>query len=156
MCVGRQRLRPLGDEPRELARVLIVAPERVVHSQARRAEEHDRVMHCLPPKAFQRLEILRQDAQRPRLVTLEKRQLLVSRPGMDRSRGHCRHSPLFGCVFCCSRISYHIALSTPKASASPVPRTQLKYHMVLSPFREVSTAPHAAGSPPASHDPSTP
>ena len=72
MLVGGQRLRPFGDQPRKLARLLVVASERTVRLQPGRAEEHDRVVNAGLLEASQRLEVFREDAQRPRRVAFEE------------------------------------------------------------------------------------
>ena len=66
-------LRPLGHQARELARLGVVAAERPVGAQPRRAEEHDRVVDALPLERVQGLEVLGEDAQRPRGVAVEER-----------------------------------------------------------------------------------
>src|SRR6185312_8305954 len=73
VLVRGQPLRPNSDQPRKLARLLIVAPERTVRRQPRRAEKDDRVAHAQAAKPLERFEVLRQDAQRPRLLAREER-----------------------------------------------------------------------------------
>ena len=110
MVLGRQRRLHVGQQARQLARVLVVARPLdapcatsaarasivlvgVAHAarlqrlqralgplaavDARRPEEHDRVLDLLVLEAAQRLEVLGQDADRPRLVALEKLRVQV-------------------------------------------------------------------------------
>ena len=83
-----QLLRPQRDEARQLARVVVVAAERPVGLQARGAEEHDGAADPLALERMQRLQVLGEDAQRPRVVAVEERLVLVGeRCACDRG-GH--------------------------------------------------------------------
>src|SRR5262249_8621960 len=66
----RQALRPPRDEAGELPRRLVITSERPVGRQARGAEEHDGVVDLLAAERLERLEVLGEDAQRPRRVAL--------------------------------------------------------------------------------------
>src|SRR5262245_51920955 len=109
MVVGLERQAPEREQPRELARLLVVArpfdrlarlrqlalvalvgvahaarsqrPQRALRAlaavDARRTEEDDGVLDLLFPETPQRLEVLRQDADRARLLALEKLRIEV-------------------------------------------------------------------------------
>src|SRR5207244_1388852 len=64
--------RPLGHQARQLARLGVVSPEGSVGAQPGGAEEHDGVVDALPLEHVQGLEVLGEDAQRARGVTVEK------------------------------------------------------------------------------------
>src|SRR5271154_7315846 len=49
-------LRPRRDQPRELAGIIVIAPERTFGSNPRRAEEYDRLVYLLAAKNSKRLE----------------------------------------------------------------------------------------------------
>src|SRR5262249_46218574 len=55
LSIVRHRLGPLGTEPRQLARLRVVSPERSVFAQSRRTEEDDRVVDALLLEAAQGL-----------------------------------------------------------------------------------------------------
>src|ERR1700735_4336206 len=50
-------LRPRRDQSRELARLIVIAPERTFGCNSRRAEEHDRFVYLLAAEDSKRLEI---------------------------------------------------------------------------------------------------
>ena len=79
MMTGAQRdaLRPHRDEARELARRAVVMAERAVFGESRRAEEYDGVANLLARERMQRLQILGEYAQRPRVVAVEEGVVLV-------------------------------------------------------------------------------
>ena len=83
----RKLHRPQRDEARQLARVVVVAAERPVGSQARGSEEHDRAADLLALERVQRLQVLGEDAQRPRVVAVEERLVLVRERGARDSVG---------------------------------------------------------------------
>ena len=71
------RQRPFGHQARELARLGVVARKRSVGAHPRGAEEHDGVMHARALERVQGLEVLGEDAERPRGVTVEKRLVAI-------------------------------------------------------------------------------
>src|SRR5580704_16722378 len=71
-------LRPGRDQSRELARLLVVASERTVWSNPRRAEEHDCLMYLLAAKDPKRFEILRKNPYWTSFIAIEKLLVFVS------------------------------------------------------------------------------
>src|SRR5271170_4667217 len=72
MGAGGQVYRPCGDKPRQLARLFVVAPQRALGGNSRRAEEHNGVVNPLAAENLPWLEVFGQDAQRAGLVAVEK------------------------------------------------------------------------------------
>ena len=63
---------------RQLARLLVVASERTVRSNPRRAEEHDCLVYLLAAKNPKRLQIFRKDTDRTSFIAIEKLLVFVS------------------------------------------------------------------------------
>ena len=79
-AIAGQAVRPFRQQPGERARLVVVAAEGTVGRDARRAEEHDRVLDPLLAEAAQRLEVLGQDAQRPGVVAVDEGSVVVGEP----------------------------------------------------------------------------
>src|SRR5271167_355898 len=78
VAIRPKTLRPDSDQPRELARIFVVTPERTVRRNPRRAEEHDRLVYLLAAKNPKRLEILRKNPDWTSFFAIEKLLVLVS------------------------------------------------------------------------------
>src|SRR5262249_3395057 len=65
-------LRPQRQQPRKLARIVVVAPERAARGESSRTEEDHRVADALAPEALQRREILGEDPDRARVGAVQK------------------------------------------------------------------------------------
>ena len=72
VVVRREAARPHGDEPRQLACLVVIAAERAVGRQPRRAEEDDGVADAGAAEAAQRRQVLREDAQRASVIAVEE------------------------------------------------------------------------------------
>src|SRR5271168_3805511 len=78
VTVRSKALRPLRDQPRELAGLIVIAPERTFGRNPRRAEEHDRLVYLLAAKDSKRLEIFCKNPDRTSFLAVEKLLVLVS------------------------------------------------------------------------------
>src|SRR3984885_11950533 len=70
-------LRPRRDQSRELAGLIVIAPERTFGCNSRRAEEYDRLVNLLAAKDSKRLEIFCKNPQRTSFLAVEKLLVLV-------------------------------------------------------------------------------
>lgn len=77
MSVLPKTLRPDRDQSRKLARLLVVASERALGSNPRRAEKHDGLVYLLAAKDAQRLEIFGKNSNWTSFMTIEKLLILV-------------------------------------------------------------------------------
>src|ERR1700720_3181921 len=77
MSVGREIVRPGGDQPRQFARRVVVVAQRTVGRQPRRAEENDRVANVFVVESVQRFQVFGKDAQRTRIVAVEELLVLI-------------------------------------------------------------------------------
>ena len=82
MCMRGETFGPRGDESRELSGLLVIATERTVWGKPGRPEENDSFVDALASKTAQRLEVLREYAQRTSVLALEEALVFVCKQGM--------------------------------------------------------------------------
>src|SRR5262249_42666631 len=106
---------------RELPRFLVIAAERAVGRQPRRAEEDDGLVDPLAAKATQRFQVLGEDAQRARVLTFEELVVVVREGATGGFRGfHDGSVAQILATACCPacRVTFPPA---PQAPAPPAP-----------------------------------
>src|ERR1700687_5509056 len=86
VSVRPKTLRPDRDQPRKLAGLLVVASERTVWSNPRRAEKHDCLMYLLAAKDPKRLKIFGKNPYRTGFITIEKLLVFVGERWIGRRR----------------------------------------------------------------------
>src|SRR5690606_15815959 len=88
------RQRPFRHEPGKLARLGVVAAERPVRSEPGRSEEDHGLLHVLAAQGLHRLQVLRENAQRPPIVAVEKLPVVVRKNRVPVRLAHIPFHPM--------------------------------------------------------------